>query len=214
MDLEAFYLNENTLNQIKEKIKNEGIYKDGATSWYAVISPDGKIILPTEDAPEHLEMAEKLIYPNDMVLRMLFEYFCPDSQEDISNIDKEIFMTLGGYIELKGTNLQGTEKPQCTYNPAALDDYRVIIARNLNDFCEVVNFLDEEHTSKTLMERAKKVAFFRKKIVDKLIARRLGINQIDELLEEIKQSESALLSDIEKEYEKIQASNEEQNQAK
>lgn len=188
------------MKKIANKIIDRQIDWEYSTSdeyWMITITPSGKIILPTKDTSGHPSMAEKIIYPNDKFLDLLYNYMMDDKNR--SNLLMSYFMIQYGYINIDGFSRE-PRIISCRYNPLALTVHTRALPDSMQKYCEMQSTINEEYSDSETIELSKKVPFFKKKILELLEKNQFSEKEVEKLIEKRGQTTKDFLDDISKTY--------------
>lgn len=168
--------------------------------WISVVKPNGYMIIPSKDENEikgHPDLAEKIIYPEDNILALLFDFFI----EEKTSIQKAIFMIYYGDSsineEVDFENEFGN--PKIFYNPFAIKQSILLKLFELGETSSSVcpNSATEENITFSL-----KIPFFTRKITRKLQDN--NIESLEGLLNKLGISIDVLFMIINGEYKRFE----------
>lgn len=134
--------------------------------WISVVKPNGYMILPSKDEHEikgHPDLAEKIIYPEDDILELLFDFFI----EEKTSIKKAIFMIYYGYSSINEEVDFEDEfgKPIIFYNPFAI---KQSILLKLFELGEISSSVSLDSATEENIAFSMKIPFFTRKVTRKL----------------------------------------------
>ena len=192
-------LSEKKINEIAKRIikrKINWIYVYDKNFWLITISPDGKIIEPDRATGGHPELADAIIYPNDELLQLLYDYFYP--KDPYNEVEKSAFMIFYGYINIDG--YIDTREVTCKYNLKALTNKTRELPNSMSHYSEMADTSSADYSDEYQIELSDKVPFFKRKITAKIKEKYPDADINKEIKRMSKKAKRQLLNDIEDMY--------------
>lgn len=163
--------------------------------WLIVVAPDGEIYKPTKEAAGHPALATLKIYPNNMVLRVLYNYFYPENPDD--ELLMSVFMTHYGYFNISGNMATGETK--CLYNPEKTTPQMEALINSIKEYAKMIKSSSPSISGIDGILLSKKVPYFREKILD--LTQGNSNTDIEEILKKRNTTLKEFLAKINDEYE-------------
>ena len=110
----------------------------------------------------HPDFAEKLVYPKDKVLAMLYDYFYPKDSDN--NIIMSMFMILYGYLNIHGHT--ETEEVTCQFSSEALTIQTRSLPESMKEYSRLIDSSSSENSSNEILALSKMVPFFRDRVIE------------------------------------------------
>lgn len=179
--------------QINWTYRSEKYDKD---YWSITISPNGTIIFPEEDIAGHPDFAEQIIYPNDKLLSMLFNFFRPKDSDNAILMSQ--FMIFYGYINIDGHTDMSEVK--CQYNSQALTVQTRALPDSMKEYSELIDSSSPDISTNQEIADSRMVPFFKRKIIESLMQGDKPIDINKKISEMSNRRKEQLLKDIKKDY--------------
>ena len=184
---------------ISKRIPWEFEVDENGDYWLITVSPTGQVFLPDKEITGHPAMTKYEVFPQDMILYTIYVYFTGDINLDNDNL-MAYYMLINGYID--GDGYLNNGNMNWLYVSEALTIYTKRLIESLKKYTFPKDLVDEDNSDEEKRLEAKKIIFFRKKLIEIIESRYRNLRINDAIRGMSADEKKDILANIESQYEK------------